>query len=76
MVENGVARETARRILPMCTPTVLYMHGTLRSWIHYIQVRTDAGTQLEHREIAEQCKQVFCREFPGIGEAAFGVGAQ
>jgi thymidylate synthase (FAD) len=76
MVENGVARETARRILPLCTPTLLYMHGTLRSWIHYIQVRTDPGTQLEHREIAEQCKQVFCHEFPAIGEAAFGVGEQ
>lgn len=76
MVENGVARETARRILPLCTPTVLYMHGTLRSWIHYIQVRTDPGTQLEHREIAEQCKQVFCHEFPVIGEAAFEAGEQ
>jgi thymidylate synthase (FAD) len=76
MVENGVARETARRILPLCTPTVLYMHGTLRSWIHYIHVRTDPGTQLEHREIAEQCKQVFCHEFPVIGEAAFGAGDQ
>jgi thymidylate synthase (FAD) len=74
MVENGVARETARRILPMCTPTVLYMHGTLRSWIHYIEVRTDPGTQLEHRKIAEQCKQVFCHQFPVIGEAAFGAG--
>ena len=74
MVENGVARETARRILPLCTPTVLFMHGSLRSWIHYIQVRTDAGTQLEHRQIAQQCQQVFCHQFPVIGEAAFGVG--
>lgn len=72
LVEQGVARECARRILPLCTPTVLFMHGNLRSWIHYIQVRTDPGTQLEHREIAEACKQVFTAEFPVIAEAAFG----
>lgn len=73
LVEQGIARECARRILPLCTPTVLYMHGNLRSWIHYIQVRTDPGTQLEHREIAEECKQVFAAQFPVIAEAAFGV---
>jgi thymidylate synthase (FAD) len=73
MLEDGVAKETARRILPLCTPTTLYMHGTLRSWIHYIDVRTDPGTQLEHREIAEAIKQVFIAEFPIIGEAAFGA---
>ena len=73
LVEQGVARECARRILPLCTPTVLFMHGSLRSWIHYIQVRTDPGTQLEHREIAEQCKQVFAAQFPVIAEAAFGA---
>lgn len=73
LVEQGVARECARRILPLCTPTVLFMHGNLRSWIHYIQVRTDPGTQLEHREIAEQCKRVFAAQFPVIAEAAFGA---
>ena len=73
LVEQGVARECARRILPLCTPTVLFMHGSLRSWIHYIQVRTDPGTQLEHREIAEECKQVFAKQFPVIAEAAFGA---
>lgn len=73
MVEQGVAKECARRILPLCTPTVLFMHGTLRSWIHYIQLRTDLGTQLEHRLIAEECKRIFCVEFPVIGEAALGV---
>jgi len=71
MLAQGVAKETARRILPLCTPTTLYMHGTLRSWIHYIQLRTGNGTQQEHREIAEECQQIFGRCFPAIAEAAF-----
>ena len=71
MIEDGVAKECARRILPLSTQTTLYMHGTLRSWIHYINVRTDPGTQLEHRLIAENCKQIFIEQFPTIGEAAF-----
>ena len=71
MLDNGVAKECARRILPLSTQTTLYMHGTLRSWIHYINVRTDPGTQLEHRLIAEGCKQIFIEQFPTIGEAAF-----
>ena len=71
MIEDGVAKECARRILPLSTQTTLYMHGTLRSWIHYINVRTDPGTQLEHRLIAEDCKQIFIEQFPTIGEAAF-----
>ena len=71
MLHCGVAKETARRILPLSTQTTLYMHGTLRSWIHYINVRTDPGTQLEHRLIAEDCKQIFIEQFPTIGEAAF-----
>lgn len=71
MINAGVAKECARRILPLSTQTTLYMHGTLRSWIHYINVRTDLGTQLEHRLIAEDCKQIFIKQFPTIGEAAF-----
>jgi thymidylate synthase (FAD) len=71
MIEDDVAKECARRILPFSTQTTLYMHGTLRSWIHYINVRTDPGTQLEHRLIAESCKQIFIEQFPTIGEAAF-----
>ena len=71
MIGAGVAKECARRILPLSTQTTLYMHGTLRSWIHYINVRTDPGTQLEHRLIAEGCKQIFIEQFPTIGEAAF-----
>lgn len=64
MIAQGVAKETARRILPLCTPTTLYMHGTLRSWIHYIELRVEQGTQLEHRLIAEACKDIFCTQFP------------
>ena len=71
MIEDGVAKECARRILPLSTQTTLYMNGCLRSWIHYINVRTSKETQLEHRLIAENCKQVFIHQFPIIGEAAF-----
>ena len=71
MIADGVAKECARRILPLSTQTTLYMHGTLRSWIHYINVRASKETQLEHRLIAEDCKQIFIEQFPTIGEAAF-----
>lgn len=71
MVSNGVAKECARSILPLATPTKLYMNGTLRSWIHYLQLRCDNGTQLEHRVIAEHIKEIFCEQFPTIGEAVF-----
>lgn len=71
MLHCGVAKECARRILPLSAQTTLYMHGTLRSWIHYINVRTSKETQLEHRLIAENCKQIFIEQFPTIGEAAF-----
>lgn len=71
LLELGVAKECARRILPLCTPTTIYMHGTLRSWIHYIQLRSAAGTQLEHRLIAEGCKDIFTEQFPVIASAAF-----
>lgn len=71
MLREGIAKETARRILPLCTPTTLYMHSTLRSWIHYIQLRSSNGTQLEHREIALACRDIFAEQFPVIAEAAF-----
>lgn len=71
LLDDGVAKETARRILPLCTPTTLYMHGTLRSWIHYIQLRSANGTQLEHREIAVACKKIFATSFPVIAGATF-----
>jgi thymidylate synthase (FAD) len=69
LLEQGVAKECARNVLPLATPTKLYMNGTLRSWLHYIDLRTGPETQLEHREIAEQCKQIFVKEFPTIGKA-------
>lgn len=72
MLKRGVAKETARRILPLCTPTSMYMTGTLRSWIHYIQIRAKEGTQHEHRLIAQKCLTIFRQEFPIVAEAAFG----
>ena len=71
MVSNGVAKECARSILPLSTQTRLFMNGTLRSFIHYIQVRTDPSTQMEHRQIALEIQKIFCQQFPIIGEAAF-----
>jgi thymidylate synthase (FAD) len=73
MISNGVAKECARSILPLSTQTRLFMNGTLRSWIHYLQLRCDPGTQFEHREIADAIKQIFCKEFPVIGEAVFST---
>lgn len=71
MLENDVAKECARRILPLSTSTTLYMHGTLRSWIHYINLRSGPETQLEHRNVAQECKEIFSQQFPVIAEAAF-----
>jgi thymidylate synthase (FAD) len=69
MLSKGVAKECAREVLPLSSPTRLYMNGTVRSWIHYIQLRTTEGTQLEHRQIAEQAKQILLRELPTVGRA-------
>jgi len=69
MIENGVAKEVARMILPLTTQTTMYMKGSLRSWIHYIELRTEQNTQKEHRLIAERCKKIFIKEFPIISEA-------
>ena len=71
MISTGVAKECARNILPMAAQTRIYMQGTLRSWIHYLQLRCDSATQAEHRQIAEEIKRIFCQQFPVIGEAAF-----
>jgi len=71
MVSDGIAKECARSILPLACPTRMYMTGTLRSWLHYIDLRTGNGTQLEHQEIAQQCKEIFTKEFPVIAEAAW-----
>jgi thymidylate synthase (FAD) len=71
MVSDGVAKECARAVLPLACPTRMYMTGTLRSWIHYIQLRTGNGTQMEHKLIAEDCKTIFKREYPIISEAVW-----
>ena len=64
MIEAGIAAETARMVLPLCTPTTMYMSGTIRSWIHYVQLRTQDDTQLEHREIANSIKALMADHLP------------
>lgn len=68
-LSRGVAKEQARFLLPLSTTTKLYMNGTLRSWIHYIQLRTGNGTQLEHQQVALAIKEIFTKEYPIIAEA-------
>ena len=69
MLERGVAKECARFVLPLATPTRLYMTGSVRSWIHYIDLRSGHGTQKEHMDIANAAKQVFIEQFPAVAEA-------
>jgi len=69
MLNDGIAKECARFILPLATPTRIYMTGSCRSWIHYIQLRTKVGTQKEHMDIAEACKLIFTKHFPNVSEA-------
>ena len=69
MLERSVALETARRILPVCSPTTVYQSGSLRSFIHFVQVRTDPSTQLEHRLIAEEIKKILIWKFPITAKA-------
>ena len=69
MLKQGVAKECARMVLPLCTPTRIYMTGSCRSWIHYINLRSAHGTQKEHMEIAEACRKVFTEQFPSVSEA-------
>ena len=71
LLSQGVAKECARKILPLGTPTRLYMNGTLRSWIHFLQIRCGIETQLEHRLVANAIKDIFEEQFPTIYEAAF-----
>lgn len=74
LIKNGVARECARMILPMCSQTVVYMSGTVRDWIHYLALRTKEDTQLEHREIAQAIQNIFEAEFPVIALALGEAG--
>ena len=69
MLEDGVAKECARMVLPLCTPTKIYMTGSCRSWIHYINLRSAHGTQKEHMDIAKECACIFAGQFPAVSEA-------
>ena len=69
MLDEGIAKECARFVLPLATPTRLYMTGSVRSWIHYISLRSANGTQKEHMEIAEAIKCIFICNFPNVAEA-------
>tara|TARA_E500000331_G_scaffold276613_1_gene269174 strand:- start:631 stop:1269 length:639 start_codon:yes stop_codon:yes gene_type:complete len=69
MLHAGIAKECARFVLPLATPTRIYMTGSARSWIHYIDLRSAHGTQKEHMEIAELCREIFKVQFPSCSEA-------
>ena len=69
LLDSGVAKECARFVLPLATPTRIYMTGTCRSWIHYIELRTSHGTQKEHMMIAEGAREVFKEVFPEVSTA-------
>jgi thymidylate synthase (FAD) len=69
MIKDGVAKECARFVLPLATPTRLYVSGNVRSWITYIALREKSGTQKEHMDIANGCKEIFVQQFPTISEA-------
>jgi thymidylate synthase (FAD) len=69
LLECDVAKECARFVLPLAVPTKIYMTGSCRSWIHYINLRSSHGTQKEHMEIAEACKKVFSEQFPAVSES-------
>jgi thymidylate synthase (FAD) len=72
MINDGVAKECARFILPLATPTRMYMTGNVRSWIMYIALREKSGTQKEHMDIAKACKEIFCDQFPTVASALGG----
>ncbi|MBA12544.1 MAG: thymidylate synthase (FAD) [Chloroflexi bacterium] len=69
MLDSGIAKECARFVLPLATPTRLYMTGSVRSWIHYIDLRSAHGTQKEHMDLVEEIKAVFCKQFPTVSQA-------
>ena len=69
LLDANIAKECARFVLPLATPTRMYMTGSVRSWIHYIDLRSANGTQKEHMEIAEACKKIFVEQFPTCAEA-------
>jgi thymidylate synthase (FAD) len=69
MLNASIAKECARFVLPLAVPTKIYMTGSVRSWIHYIDLRSANGTQKEHMDIANECKCIFAGEFPTVAEA-------
>ena len=69
LLESGVAKECARFVLPLATPTRLYMTGSCRSWIHYINLRSAHGTQKEHMDVVEKARSIFTEQFPSVSEA-------
>ena len=69
MLDAGIAKECAREVLPLSTPTTIYMNGSIRSWLHYIDLRSANGTQLEHQKIANEAKQVIHEHLPSISQA-------
>jgi len=69
MLAAGIAKECSRFVLPLAVPTRIYMSGSCRSWVHYIDLRSAHGTQKEHMDIAEACKKVFVEQFPTVAEA-------
>ena len=69
MLKDGVAKECAREVLPLSTPTRLYMNGTIRSWLHYCDLRTSNGTQKEHAQIAAQVQDILYSQIPNVCEA-------
>ena len=69
LLDMGVAKECARMVLPLAIPTRIYMTGSVRSWIHYISLRSANGTQKEHMDIANMCKEIFVEQFPTCAKA-------
>ena len=69
MLDAGIAKECARFVLPLAVPTKMYMTGSVRSWVHYIELRSANGTQKEHMDIANSAKDIFKEQFPSIAEA-------
>ena len=69
MLDEGIAKECARFVLPLACPTKIYMTGSVRSWIHYIDLRSANGTQKEHMNLALGAKRIFCEQFPAVAEA-------
>ena len=72
LLDKGIAKECARMVLPLCTSTTMYMKGSVRSWIHYIDLRAKEDTQKEHRLVAEEIKQIFSEKFPAVSKAVWG----